>query len=156
MPRDDPDRLRRRLLDVRRDPPANSSFGRPAPADRSKLAVLCTDPASLSGGSGTLRPYEPSTPFPGVLGADVIAEEGPLPSVSTPWIAQPGGYRAHCSTAGEAHTLQIQPVDGARLPAPEPDPTWGLHLADVNIALGNLTDLVRRETAAYAVSRSAA
>lgn len=156
MPRDDPDRLRRRLLDVRRDPARQQQLRPPRSRRPLEAAVLCPDPASLSGGSGTLRPYEPSTPFPGVLGADVIAEEGPLPSVSTPWIAQPGGYRAHCSTAGEAHTLQIQPVDGARLLAPEPDPTWGLHLADVNIALGNLTDLVRRETAAYAVSRSAA
>ena len=30
-----------------------------------------------------------------------------------------------------------------RRPKPLPDPTWGLHLIDANIALGNLTDLVR-------------
>jgi hypothetical protein len=29
-------------------------------------------------------------------------------------------------------------------------PTWGLHLVDVNIALGNLVSLVGREGVAYA------
>ena len=28
-------------------------------------------------------------------------------------------------------------------------PTWGLHLADISIALGNLVDLVRQQTAAF-------
>jgi hypothetical protein len=28
-------------------------------------------------------------------------------------------------------------------------PTWGLHLGDVNLALGNLVDLVRQQAAAY-------
>ena len=28
---------------------------------------------------------------------------------------------------------------------PTPDATWGLHLADANIALGRLADLVRRQ-----------
>ena len=56
---------------------------------------------------------------------------------------------------GGAHTLQVQPVDGAQPLMPEPDPSWGLHLADINIALGNLTDVVRRAAAAYAGSRRA-
>ena len=30
-----------------------------------------------------------------------------------------------------------------------PDATWGLHLTDANIALGNLTHIVKRETQAY-------
>ena len=30
-----------------------------------------------------------------------------------------------------------------------PDATWGLHLADANIALGNLGDLVRRQIALH-------
>ena len=28
-------------------------------------------------------------------------------------------------------------------------PRWGLHLVDVNLALGNLVELVRRESAAW-------
>ena len=30
-----------------------------------------------------------------------------------------------------------------------PTPTWGLHLPDANIALGNLTDLVGEQAAAF-------
>ncbi len=37
--------------------------------------------------------------------------------------------------------LRIAPVGAARDLNPVPDPTWGLHLTDVNIALGNLVDL---------------
>ena len=32
-------------------------------------------------------------------------------------------------------------------------PTWGLHLVDVNIALGDLVDLARTESAAYVARR---
>jgi hypothetical protein len=32
---------------------------------------------------------------------------------------------------------------------PVPTPGWGLHLADANIALGDLEALVRRQAAAY-------
>jgi len=40
-------------------------------------------------------------------------------------------------------------MNGAPTPTPSPDPTWGLHLLDANIALGNLIALVRSEAAAY-------
>ncbi len=43
----------------------------------------------------------------------------------------------------------ISPVGSARTLTPIPDPSWGLHLADVNIALGNLVDLVRSQSRAY-------
>ncbi len=33
--------------------------------------------------------------------------------------------------------------------AASPDPTWGLHLTDANIALGNLVNLVHTQAAAY-------
>jgi len=74
---------------------------------------------------------------------------GPLPDVATPWVSLPRAYRARCSAAGGANVLQITPVPGARALTASPDATWGLHLADANIALGELTDLVRRQAAAY-------
>jgi hypothetical protein len=44
----------------------------------------------------------------------------------------------------------VRPRD-SRLPPiiPSPDARWGLHLADANIALGTLGDLVRRQIALY-------
>jgi hypothetical protein len=71
------------------------------------------------------------------------------PPASTPWLEEPNGYRARCSAANNAHVLQITPVNGAQTPHPSPDATWGLHLVDANIALGNLTRIVASETRAY-------
>jgi hypothetical protein len=137
-------------------PPAESLFGRVnglfervPDADAAKLEVLCTNPAALGGGSGALRTYLPTTPFPGTLGLGVAAEIGQLPSVSTPWVAARSNYKARCVRGGGANVLRITTAPGARVLPPVPDATWGLHLADVNIALGNLTGLVHRQAAAY-------
>ncbi len=131
--------------------PANAIFGRSNEPGRS---VLCTNPAALGGGSGVIDPVYPSAPFaPGSTIAAGIALLGfPLPTASTPWVELPGSYRAHC-TSGPAHVLQITPRGGAPLPKPSPDATWGLHLTDANIALGNLTDVVGEQAAAFGAAR---
>ena len=49
--------------------------------------------------------------------------------------------------------LRITPLAGALALNPTPDATWGTHLVDGNIALGNLARLVRRQAAAYARAR---
>ena len=49
--------------------------------------------------------------------------------------------------------LQVSPRDGAPALNPVPAPNWGLHLTDANIALGNLTELVRRQARNYLRSR---
>jgi hypothetical protein len=128
--------------------PPNAIFGR---TTAKGMAVLCTNPARLRGGSGLLDPVYPSRPFaPGSTIAAAIAALGvPLPQASTPWIEAPGSYRAHC-TSGPAHVLAVTPRAGAPVPKPSPDPTWGLHLADANIALGNLVGLVAAQGRAYA------
>ncbi len=45
--------------------------------------------------------------------------------------------------------LQISPRKGAPVYRPSPAATWGLHLVDANIALGNLVDLVKSQISAY-------
>jgi hypothetical protein len=127
-------------------PPAGSLFARSAD---SRHQVLCTNPASLRGGTGTLEPYVPTAPFPGTLGLGIRIFIGELPTVSTPWLVPAGRYAARCSTAGGASFLRVTALDGAREPTPTPDAGWGLHLGDVNLALGNLTALVRTQSAAY-------
>ncbi len=52
-----------------------------------------------------------------------------------------------------ANVLMISPVGSARKLTPVPDPSWGIHLADVNLALGNLVDLVRSQSRAYLGAR---
>jgi Protein of unknown function (DUF3089) len=130
-------------------PPADSLFGRVTGKAASRLRVLCTNPAALGGGSGTLQPYDSTSFFPGTIGIASRIFTGPLPSVSTPWLVPPGRYRAHCSSAGGANVLRVDALGGARALTPTPDATWGYHLGDVNLAVGNLTAIVARESAAY-------
>jgi hypothetical protein len=133
--------------------PANAIFGRTATKG---MAVLCTNPASLRGGSGLLDPIFPTQPFaPGSTIAAGIGLLGiPMPRLPTAWVESPRAYRAHC-TAGAAHVLEIAPRGGAPALKPSPNAAWGLHLTDANIALGNLVHLVRAQAAAFAARRSA-
>lgn len=129
-----------------------SVFGQPM---GSNLQTLCTNPGALGGGSAPLDTIQPSAPFaPGTLISTAIKLLGvTLPAASTPWIEFRGAYRAHCSTADKASVLQVVARGGAPTPKPSPDATWGLHLLDTNIALGNLVDLVHSEALAYAKRR---
>jgi hypothetical protein len=127
--------------------PQNSLFGRATQPGRE---VLCTNPAALGGGSAKLTPIYPSAPFaPSVIGAAANLALVGLPRPSTPWAAFPAGVSGRCSKAGGASVLQVKQLGGAFQLTPTPDATWGLHLADANIALGNLTNLVRRQIRAH-------
>jgi Protein of unknown function (DUF3089) len=136
-------------------PPANSLFGRPGTGPRAgqptaaNLQVLCVNPASPSGGSGTLIPYFTTTKFPGLIGT----VSGSVPSAPTPWVSYPDRYTARCETANDASWLQVTPLNTAGDTRPVVTqtlgPTWGLHLYDINIALGDLIDLVKTQAQAF-------
>jgi hypothetical protein len=137
-----------------RTPPANSFFGRTGsglnpfpPSSNVPLQVLCVNPAAPGGGTAPLLPYFPTK------GLSLLIKGAPAVSTAEPFIAYPSEYSARCATAGGATWLQIDRTGGAAdvrpvLSVNEP-PTWGLHAVDVNIALGNLVELVRAESAAY-------
>jgi hypothetical protein len=136
-------------------PPTDSLFGiPPAYATGSTgrpLQVLCTNPASLSGGSGRIDPIGPSAPFaPGTViavGNQLLNVTFPMPP--TVWWTAPGAYSAHCATINGATVLEVTARNGAPTPTPAPTPEWGLHLLDANIALGNLIGIVKHEAAAF-------
>jgi Protein of unknown function (DUF3089) len=135
-------------------PPANSLFGRTNSGfdgtTRPGLEVLCTNPAALGGGAGKLSPVYATKPFaPSVIGAEADLALAGVPRPKTPWAAIPNGVSGRCSRAGGANVLRVQPVDDAFDVKALPDATWGLHLVDANIALGNLADLVRHQIALY-------
>jgi hypothetical protein len=138
--------------------PADSLFGRPVSSATGGppppgQVVLCTNPASLSGGSGLLDPVLPTAPFARgttiAAGSALVGLRPPNPAPPTVWWSVPGAYLARCSAAGGARVLQVSPVDGAPRLAPSPDARWGLHLLDANLALGNLVRLVAHQAAAY-------
>ena len=130
-------------------PPPNSLFGRvgqgvsdlaPNRAAAPGQSVLCVNPAAVAGGTGPLEPYFPT-------------RAGTTGTVATPWVAYPGLYTAGCDQVGGATWLQVSDVGGPHDPRPRVTeslgPTWGLHVVDVNLALGNLVSLVRQESVAY-------
>jgi hypothetical protein len=136
-------------------PPSNSQFGRTtsdagvrllAPADRSReLRILCVNPAAPGGGTRPLDPYIPSLALTFLPGRHAL-------QVRTPWVAFPGEYTARCESSGNATWLQITHADKHDRRPPLTglkDATLGLHVLDVNIALGNLVALVRDQAAAF-------
>jgi hypothetical protein len=120
-------------------PPSNALFGRPGQGvslqsgqTRSKgQQVACVNPANLSSASAAILPYflSATTPVTGV-------------KVTTPWVTFPGLYTATCESSGGATWLQINTASIAGDPRPKVTPTlgptWGLHLDDMNLPLGNL------------------
>ena len=127
--------------------PANSLFGR---ARNPANEILCTNPAALGGGSARLSSIYPTKPFAqSVIGAAANAATSGLPKPNTPWATFPKAYTGRCSHADGASVLQLRPVSNVFALTAVPDATWGLHLADANIALGNLANLVRRQIALY-------
>src|SRR4051794_27735147 len=138
-------------------PPDNARFGRTdtdpvgtalgLPAGPG-LEVLCVDPGALSGTQ--LQSLVPSEPFaPGVILALLIRMYGgPPPSADTPWLQPTDHYTGRCVHDNGAHVLMLSPVGSAKTLTPSPDDTWGTHLVDVNIALGNLTAIVGAQSRA--------
>jgi hypothetical protein len=96
-----------------------------------------------------LDPYFATAPFAGPLGA---VTDRPPASVSTGWIGVPARYRARCRREAGAVWLGVTAEPGDPRPAVTKriGPDWGLHLYDVNLALGNLVEVARRQAKAYA------
>jgi pimeloyl-ACP methyl ester carboxylesterase len=136
-------------------PPLNSQYGRvrtavnPLGTPRAAgLQVLCVNPAAPSGGTAPLDPY-----YPAITLAFLQRQTGTPTAVSTPWVAFPGEYTARCERSGGATWLQVTrvPSMGDRRPALTNGQggVLGLHVFDVNLALGNLVSLARAEVGAY-------
>ncbi len=146
-----------------KEPPADAYFGRPgsplledgeAPAG---TQVLCVNPTlrTQDGGAGALLPYAPTTSSP----AQAVAGSA-APLAPTPWVEEDDLATAKCEHRNGASWLQIS-VSAAsegvlqertarqEVPTEALGPEWGLHLDDVNVALGNLVSTVASESAAY-------
>jgi len=105
--------------------------------------------AALAGGTGALQPYFPTGAFPGPIGQQTNIGL----NLPTPFVSYPQLYTASCEDSGGASWLQINDVGASSDTRPRVadrlGPTWGLHLADVNLALGNLVSVVGRQAAMY-------
>lgn len=138
-------------------PPADSLFGSGATTG---MRAACVNPAELYGGDGTLKPIMPAGP---VL-FDELAPPMPWttdnPKIETPFVALPGLLTARCVTKGGFNYLTVSintdPLD-KRADAIGGDvvvngslrPLWGLHIVDMHLAMGNLVDIVARQSAEW-------
>jgi pimeloyl-ACP methyl ester carboxylesterase len=143
-------------------PPPNSRFGR----GRNGLRVACVNPASLAGGVGEPRSYFLTRGFLNGSGGTVQPDwvQPPRP-IETPFVTTPGLISTQCVTVGDFDYLSLHvnadPADprtddlgGQIVRATGVDPSWGLHLIDVDHSMGTLIDIVRDQAAAYVASTS--
>ena len=142
-------------------PPKGSLFGRVA--DTAMMAA-CVNPAALGGGSAPLHAYLASGK---AGGGSVIATQGkpwvipaPTKPISTHFVSVPGLLSGECVSDTGGSYLAVKVNADAKDPRTDDIagdvvaggvklPTWGLHLIDVNVAMGDLVALVAKQSKAY-------
>jgi hypothetical protein len=134
-------------------PPDKSLFGRPS-GDND---VACTNPAALAGSSAPRVWFSKRADVSSSTGTGSSAWQGLSKTIETPFFALPGLVSTRCvnDTNGSYLAVQVQgdsrtdniggdvTVGGMTLA------TWGLHLIDMNLGLGDLIDVVGQQSRAY-------
>jgi Protein of unknown function (DUF3089) len=139
-------------------PPANSRFGR---VQAENMQAACVNPAALGGGSGELHAYL-SAAGRSIVGSAAEPRPWVTPAkpIETPFVSVPGLLTARCVANDKGSYLEVtvhgNPADprvddiaGDVMTNGEPNASWGLHLIDFNLAMGNLVDIVREQGKAY-------
>ena len=144
-------------------PPDNSYFAR---VKDENMIAACTNPAALGGGSGELHSYFPTTRSGNIV-TDASAEQRPWVTpaqpINTPFVSLPGMLTAECvsnehgsylavSVHAEPSGPRITDIPGDVIYNGQLLPEWGLHLIDVNLTMGNLVDIVSRQSKTYLAS----
>jgi len=138
-------------------PPANSRFGR---VSGEGMAAVCANPAALAGGSGALHSYLSAAGRGNGSSAEPRPWVTPPQPINTPFVSVPGLLTAQCVQNEKGSYLEItvhgNPADprtddiaGDVVTGGQVQADWGLHLIDVNLAMGNLVDIVRQQSKAY-------
>jgi len=144
-------------------PPANTRYGR---VQGEGMMAACTNPAALGGGSGELHSYF----FAKGSFVDFGAGEQkpwvtPAQPVDTPFVSVPGMLTAECvsdkdgsylaiTVHGDPKGPRVDDIAGDVVVGGTVRGEWGLHLIDVQEAMGNLIDIARQESTAYLASRA--
>ena len=139
-------------------PPADSRFGR---VQGENMVSACTNPAALGGGSGELHAYLASAGR-SITGSAAEPPPWVIPEkpIDTPFVSVPGLLTAQCVSNDKGSYLEVtvhgDPSDprtddiaGDVVTNGQVQANWGLHLIDVNLAMGNLLDIVRQQSQAY-------
>ena len=148
------DRLRRGVFIIPQSPRRHRRARASGRSADSTLVAACTNPAALGGGEAALNgyfdaagrtalPFGPSDPW--TVGGRPIA---------TPMVRVVGLLKGQCRSNAFASYLEVSVERGPGSPASrdiqgdlaEP---LGLHLVDMEVAMGNLVDLVGQQTTSY-------
>ena len=140
-------------------PPASTRFGKAAGEN---MISACTNPAALGGGSGELHAYL------GTHGSGIVADAEAVPGpwvkpaqpINTPFVSLPGLLTAECvsndsgsylavSVHGDPAGPRASDIVGDVVVNGQVLGEWGLHLIDVNLAMGNLLDIVGQQSKSY-------
>lgn len=145
-------------------PPADTLFGKVADPN---MVAACTNPAALGGGSGELHAYLDAKRGTIVVGQTPKIKPWVVPErpINTPWISLPGMLTARCATNenatylevtvhGELSGPRVDDITGDLIVGEQVLARWGLHLIDVNLALGNLVEIVGRQAQAWVAIQS--
>ena len=139
-------------------PPANTLFGRVPDAN---LVAACTNPAALGGGSGELHAYLDATGRTITSNTPAKPWVTPEQKIDTPWVSVPGLLTARCASNdnasgylevtvhGDPNDPRVDDIGGDIGAGGNVLANWGLHLVDVNLAMGNLLDVVGQQTKRY-------
>ena len=132
-------------------PPAAALFGR---SPRPGMTVACTNPARLSKGTAPLDSYWYAGPS--LTGTPSTMSWSSAGAPPTPFLRTDGLASAACVNRGQVGYLSVtvnaDPADartdqipGDVVIAGRTQPGWGLHLADMNLGLGDLIALVEAQ-----------
>jgi hypothetical protein len=144
-------------------PPANSRYGKVAGEN---MVAACTNPAALGGGSGELHSYL-GTHGSGLMNGDEAAPEPWVKdgaAITTAFVSVPGMLTAECVSdehgsylAVTVHTdpagARANDIVGDVVVSGQVMKEWGLHLIDVQLAMGNLVSIVEEQANRYLVRR---
>lgn len=139
---------------INKPPPTNSFFGG---ARQPGWQAACVNPAAPSGGSAWLHPYfltnGQSLPILGATQPPWVDPSRHV-TITTPFVTLPRFVSAECMQRNGftylALTVHGNPAD-PRIDDIGGDltPEWGMHLIDVNVAMGDLVDLAGDEAHAF-------
>ncbi len=140
-------------------PPENSRFGR---VQGENMMATCANPAALGGGSGELHAYL-SAAGRSIVGsaAEPRPWVNPPKPIDTPFVSVPGLLTAQCvanekgsylevTVHGDPADPRVDDISGDVMSNGQVNASWGLHLIDVNEAMGNLLDIVAQQARAFA------
>ncbi len=137
-------------------PPKNSLFGRGGKGTHS----ACTNPAQLAGGTNELHAYLNTQEGVSTSSVAPLKWTKTQEKLETPFASVPGLLSAECvsndgfsylemTVNADASDPRADDISGDVIANGVVNAGWGLHLVDMNIAMGNLLTITEKQSAAY-------